>query len=92
MLIYYSSFVLFPHLWICIKSIHLLVSKDPAEVCIPSTNQHNEFVCLGTVEDAVGSDSFPELFVNVVIFAAVDKKTIHRRVSPCYSFGSSGPS
>lgn len=46
-----------------------------------STNQHNEFVCLGTVEDAVGSDSFPEVFVNVVVCTAVDKKTIHRTVS-----------
>lgn len=58
---------------------------------ILSTNQHNEFVCLGTVEDAVGSDSFPEVFVNVVICTAVDKKTIHGRVSLVYSFGSSGP-
>lgn len=55
-------------------------------MCVQSTNQHNEFVCLGTEEDAVGSDSFPEVFVNVVICAAVDKKTIHRRVRLCYSF------
>lgn len=48
---------------------------------ILSTHQHKEFVCLGTVEDAVGSDGFPEVFVNVVICAAVDKNTIHRRVS-----------
>lgn len=54
---------------------------DQAEVCILSTNQHNEFMCLGTVEDAVGSNSFPEVFVNVVICTAVDKKTIHRRIS-----------
>lgn len=49
-------------------------------MCIQNTNQHNEFVCLGTVEDAVGSDSFPEVFVNVVICTAVNKKTSHRRV------------
>lgn len=48
--------------------------------CIQNTHQHNEFVCLGTVEDAVGSDSFPEVFVNVVICTAVNKKTSHRRV------------
>lgn len=50
-------------------------------MCIVSTYQHNKFVCLGTVEDAVGSDSFPEVFVDVVICTAVDKKTIHRRGS-----------
>lgn len=62
------------------KTINLFKRWDPARVCIQSTNQHNEFVCLGTVEDAVGSDSFPEVFVNVVICTAVDKKTIHMRV------------
>lgn len=35
---------------------------------------------MGTVEDAVGADSFPEVFVNVVICTAVNKKTRHRRV------------
>lgn len=29
---------------------------------------------MGTVEDAVGADSFPEVFVDVVIRAAVDEK------------------
>lgn len=55
-----------------------------------TTNQHNEFVCLGTVEDAVGSDSFPEVFVNVVICAAAEKENNAQESQPGYSFGSSG--
>lgn len=39
------------------------------------THQHNELVCLGTIEDAVGSDCFPEVFVNVVICTAVKNST-----------------
>lgn len=31
-------------------------------------------MCLGTVEDAVGADRFPEVFVDVVICTAEDKK------------------
>lgn len=45
-------------------------------------------MCLGTIEDAVGSDSFPEVFVDVVICTAADKKTTHRRVGPRYLFDS----
>lgn len=48
-------------------------------MCVQSTNQHDELMCLGTVEDAVGSDCFPEVFVNVVVCTAVDK-TIQSRV------------
>lgn len=44
----------------------------------PSTNQHYELVCLGTEEDAVGADSFPKFFVNVVARTAVDDKKDER--------------
>ena len=76
----FSWWAHFLHLWLSNKAVILFVKWDPARVFIQRTYQNNEFVCLGTVEDAVGADSFPELFVNVVICTAVDKKTIHRRV------------
>lgn len=38
-------------------------------------------MCWGIVEDAVGSDSFPEVFVNVVICTAVKKDTVHHTVN-----------
>lgn len=31
------------------------------------TDQHYEFMCLGAVEDAVGANSFSEVFMDVVV-------------------------
>lgn len=53
-----------------------------------TTNQHNEFVRLGTEEDAVGSDGFSEVFVDVVICAAVEKENRAQESQSGSSFGS----
>ena len=44
------------------------------QVASRGTDQHDEFMCLGAVEDAVGSNGFPEVFVDVVVSTAVDGK------------------
>lgn len=46
--------------------------------CFVSTDQHNEFMCLGTVEDAVGSNCFPEVFVDVVVCTAANQKILYQ--------------
>lgn len=50
-------------------------------MCSEKTDQHYEFMCLGTVKDAVGSNCFPEVFVDVVVCTSAQRITTTQRVN-----------